>query len=290
MRVELNVPESVTEPRMWVQHQPVLIMALRTGSAEIGLRRSEMMRLTFGAGEMCLVPRHFETWVRTDDLHYSYLSVGISDAALAAACDETRGDVELRRVESLVDARVGALAAAVNAERVAGFPTGRFFLDSVEQALAVALVNGYAVRHRSVQTHRGGLGSARLRRIKEFIDAKMEDELTLCEMAQAVELSTAHFSRMFRKSTGETPHQFLLRQRVERAKEMLRSADARVMDVAVACGFKSQQHFAQVFRHVCAASPTAYRQEFLGYDTTCVRETCPQDTHRFRSLGSASKL
>ena len=89
MRVELNVPESVTEPRMWVQEQPVLIMALRTGSAEVGLRRSKMMRLTFGAGEMCLVPRHFETWVRTDDLHYLYLSVGISNAAPAAACDGT---------------------------------------------------------------------------------------------------------------------------------------------------------------------------------------------------------
>jgi AraC family transcriptional regulator len=290
MRIELNVPESATEPRMWVQHQPVLFMALRTGSVEIGLRRSEMTRLTFGAGEMCLVPRQFETWVRTDDLHYLYLSVGISDAALAAACDGTRGDVELRRVESLVDARVGALAAAVNAERVAGFPSGRLFLDSVEQALAVALVNGYAVRHRSVQTHRGGLGSARLRRIKEFVDAKIEDELTLCEMAQAVELSTAHFSRMFRKSTGETPHQFLLRQRVERAKEMLRSADGRVMDVAVACGFKSQQHFAQVFRHVCGASPTEYRQEFLGHETTYARETCSQNTPRFRSPGSAAKL
>ena len=134
MRVELNVPESVTEPRMWVQHQPVLIMALRTGSAEVGLRRSEMMRLTFGAGEMCLVPRHFETWVRIDDLHYLYLSVGISDAALAAACDGMKGDVELRRVESLVDARVGALAAAVNAERVAGFPSGRLSLAGFRRA------------------------------------------------------------------------------------------------------------------------------------------------------------
>ena len=272
MRVELNVPASVTEPRMWVQHQPVLFMALRTGSAEIGLRRSEMMRLTFGAGEMCLVPRHFETWVRTDDLHYLYLSVGISDAALAAACDGTRGDVELRRVGKLVDARLGALAAAVNAERVAGFPSGRLFLDSVEQALAVALVNGYAVRHRSVQTHRGGLGSARLRRIKEFVDAKIEDELTLCEMAQAVELSPAYFSRMFRQSTGETPHQFLLRQRLERAKKMLRSADGRVLDVAVACGFKSQQHFAQVFRHVCGVSPTEYRQELPDHEMTYARQ------------------
>jgi AraC family transcriptional regulator len=272
MRVELNAAESVAEPRMWVQHQPFLMMALRTGSIEVGLRRSEMMRLTFGAGAMCLMPRHYESWFRTDDLHYLYLSVGISDAALAAACDGTKGDVELPRVESLVDARVGALVAAVNAERVAGFPSGRLFLDSIEQALAVALVDGYAVRRRSVQTHRGGLGSARLRRIKEFVDAKIEDELTLCEMAQAVELSPAHFSRMFRKSTGETPHQFLVRQRVERAKEILRSADGRVMDVAVACGFKSQQHFAQVFRQVCGASPTEYRQEFAGDETTYARE------------------
>src|SRR5580700_1006607 len=270
MWVELNAPEPVREPRMWLQHQPVLFMALRTGSAEIGLRRSEMMRLTFGAGEMCLVPRHFETWVRTDDLHYLYLSVGISDAALAAACDGTRGDVELRRVEGLVDARVGALAAAVNAERVAGFPSGRLFLDSVEQALAVALVNGYAVRHRSVQTHRGGLGSARLRRIKEFVDAKIEDELTVSEMAQSVELSAAHFSRMFRKSTGESPHHFVLRHRVERAKLMLRAAEGRVLDVAVACGFKTQQHFARVFRRICGVSPTEYRLEFLHCRATCV--------------------
>jgi AraC family transcriptional regulator len=290
MWVELNVAESVTEPRMWLQHKPVLFMALRTGSIELGLRRSGMTRLTFGAGEMCLVPRHFEIWGRSDDLRYLYLSVGISDAALAAARDGTRGDVELPRVERLVDARVGALVAAVNAERVAGFPSGRLFLDSIEQALAVALVNGYALRHRSVQTHRAGLGSARLRRIKEFLRAKIEDDLTLGEMAQSVELSTAYFSRMFRKSTGESPHQFLLRQRVERAKEMLRSANARVMDVAVACGFKSQQHFAQVFRHMCGASPTEYRQEFLDHETTSSRQTCSQDTPGLGSPGSAANL
>jgi AraC family transcriptional regulator len=71
---------------------------------------------------------------------------------------------------------------------------------------------------------------------------------------------------------------------------MLRSADARVMDVAVACGFKTQQHFAQIFRHVCGASPTEYRQEFLGHEATCAREACSQDTSRPRSPGSAAKL
>jgi hypothetical protein len=87
MRVEVNVLESGTEPRVSVQHQPALMMALRAGSIEVGSRCSEMMRSTFGAGEMCLVPRHVETWLRTGDLHYLYLSVDISDAALAAACD-----------------------------------------------------------------------------------------------------------------------------------------------------------------------------------------------------------
>jgi AraC family transcriptional regulator len=74
---------------------------------------------------------------------------------------------------------------------------------------------------------------------------------------------------MFRKSTDESPHQFVLRHRVERAKEMLRAVDARVLDVAVACGFKTQQHFARVFRRVCGASPTEYRQEFGDYGATC---------------------
>ena len=285
MRVELNVPDSVTEPRVWVKHQPALGMALRTGSIEVGLRRSEMIRLTFGAGEMSLVPGHLEKWFRNEELHG--LCIAISDVALTEASDGTGGEVELRGVDNLVDARLRALVEAVNAERIAGFPSGGLFLDSVEQALAVALVNGYAVRHRSVQTHRGGLGSARLRRIKEFVDAKMEDELTLREMAQSVELSRAHFARMFRKSTGESPHQFVLRQRIERAMTMLRADDARVVDVAVACGFKTQQHFARVFRHVCGVSPTDYRLEFHHHRATSEREIRSYNaptlcSHRFR--------
>jgi AraC family transcriptional regulator len=144
----------------------------------------------------------------------------------------------------------------VNAERIAGFPSGRLFLDSAEQAIAAELVDDYAGRSRSARPLRGGLGPARLRTITELVHAKMEDELTLIEMAQSVELSPAHFSRIFRKSTGEPPHQFVLRNRIERAKEMLRAPEARVLDVAVACGFKTQQHFARIFRRMCGASPT----------------------------------
>ena len=122
-----------------------------------------------------------------------------------------------------------------------------------------------------------GLTPARVRRVTELVHEKIEDELSLDEMAQSAGLSTGYFSQMFRKSTGETPHHFLLRHRMERAKEMLRDADTRVLDVAVACGFKTQQHFARVFRKTCGASPTEYRQEFLRHDATGTLEAGSDD-------------
>jgi AraC family transcriptional regulator len=211
-------------------------------------------------------------------MNASHLQLGISDGALMACSDGAYGEVELRPSRKFADPRLSAMVAAVHSEMVAGFPSGQLFLDSVEQAMAVTLVNGHAMRHRPVQIYRGGLGSARLRRIKELVHAKMEDDLSLDEMAQSVGLSTAHFARMFRKSTGQTPHQFVLRQRLERAKSMLRAPDARVLDVAVACGFKTQQHFAQVFRDVWGVSPTEFRQDLV--DSEATSETWSEDTSR----------
>ena len=270
MKVVLFPPESVTEPRHWVRHDQAFAMMLGPGSIEWGSRRSAMDKFDYAAGDLALCDRHQGEWVGL--MNTPHLQIGISDAALAAASDGANGKVELRPQRKFADSRLGGLVAAVHAEMVAGFPNGQLFVDSVEQAIAVALVNGHAVRNRPLQIYRGGLGAARLRRIKELVHEKMEDDLSLDEMAQSVGLSTAHFARMFRKSTGETPHQFVLRLRVERAKAMLRASDARVFDVALACGFKTQQHFAQVFRDACRVSPTEYRQDFLGSEVTCALE------------------
>jgi len=85
----------------------MLGLVLHPGSIEVGLRRSEMKRFTYDAGELRLTPR-IEKWFRIDDLHF--LSITISDTALAAACEGTNGEVELRGADTVLDARVSALA------------------------------------------------------------------------------------------------------------------------------------------------------------------------------------
>jgi AraC family transcriptional regulator len=251
-------------------------MMLGTGSIEWGSKRSTLEKFDYAAGNLALCDRHVGEWVGL--MNVSHLQLGISDAALMAGSDGAYGEVELHPSRKFAEPRLSAMVTAVHAEMTAGFPSGRLFLDSVEQAMAVTLVNGHAVRHRPVQLYRGGLGSARLRRIKELIDAKMEEDLSLDEMAQSVGLSTAHFARMFRRSTGKSPHQFVLRQRIERAKAMLRAPDARILDVAIACGFKTQQHFAQVFRDVCGVTPTQYRQDLVGPEETWMSQTSSEDS------------
>ena len=259
MIVEFFPPDSVTEPRYWVRHEEGLAMMMGPGSIEWGSKRDAMERVDYAAGDVGVCPHHEEKWVGL--MNTPHLQLIISDEALMAASERESSEVGLRGYRKLADPRLGALLAAVNAERAAGFPSGRLFLDCIEQALAVALVNNYAVRRPSPRIYRGGLTPARLRKVVELVHAELEGDLSLEELADAAGLSITHFSQMFRESTGHSPHQFVLHRRVERAKEMLRAAEMRVLDVAMACGFKTQQHFARVFRHVCGISPREYRLE-----------------------------
>jgi len=188
---------------MRVQDEHVLAMMLRHGAVEVGARRSTMQRVTFQAGEMGFHPRHSERWVGTGNQERLLLS--ISDTALRAAREGIRGTVELGHWCKMVDTRLAALVKAVNAERIAGFTSGRLFLDSIEQAIAAALVDAYAGQNRSVRELRGGLGPARLRLVKELVHAKMEDELTLAEMAiGGVEPGSffADVSEVYRRDTA----------------------------------------------------------------------------------------
>src|SRR5262245_14117472 len=164
MKVAFETRGPVDEPYLKLHEQQILRMTLHPGSMALGLRRSDLRLITFDAGLMGLCPPQTEYWIGACDM--THVTMTISDEALMAASDGAGSRIELRLERELVDPRLRALATAVDVERIAGFPSGRLFLDSIEQALARALVVGYAVRDYSVRVYRGGLSTAKLRKLR----------------------------------------------------------------------------------------------------------------------------
>jgi AraC-like DNA-binding protein len=111
---------------------------------------------------------------------------------------------------------------------------------------------------------KGGLSPWQEGRSKEMIAGDLTGATPLREIAEACGLSTSHFSRAFRKSTGLAPHAWLIQSRVKSAKAMLRKNDASLFTIARACGFADQSHFARVFKRRVGLSPGAWRKMALG--------------------------
>jgi AraC-like DNA-binding protein len=98
-----------------------------------------------------------------------------------------------------------------------------------------------------------------LLRAKDIVDARFREPLDVPALARAAYLSPAHFSREFRRAFGETPHQYLLTRRLERAAALLRNTDRSVADICFTVGLRSLGSFTTSFRRVYGMSPTAYR-------------------------------
>ena len=96
-------------------------------------------------------------------------------------------------------------------------------------------------------------------RAKDLADARYREALDVPALARAAHLSPAHFSREFRRAFGETPHQYLLTRRLERAASLLRNTDRTVADVCFAVGLRSVGSFTTSFRRAYGLSPAAYR-------------------------------
>lgn len=101
-----------------------------------------------------------------------------------------------------------------------------------------------------------------LLRAKDLIDARYGDELDVPTLARAARLSPAHFSREFRRAFGETPHQYLLTRRLERAAALLRNTDRSVSDICFTVGLRSVGSFTTSFGRAFGVSPTVYRAAY----------------------------
>jgi RpiB/LacA/LacB family sugar-phosphate isomerase len=106
----------------------------------------------------------------------------------------------------------------------------------------------------------GGLPPRRLHRVLSHIRENINSDLSVAKLAHTIRMSQFYFSKLFKISTGTTPHQYIMRQRVERAQELLSESLMPLAEVATQVGFETQSHFTSVFRRLVGATPKSYRE------------------------------
>lgn len=125
---------------------------------------------------------------------------------------------------------------------------------------ASALVGGSGLPERSASSTRGGLAPWQVGQVKRHIEKGLARRININELAQATRLSTSYFSAAFRASFGTSPHDYISRQRVDYAKQLMLNGDTPLSEIALHCGFADQSHLCRVFRRVTAQTPAAWRR------------------------------
>lgn len=151
------------------------------------------------------------------------------------------------------------LGLALLDEASSDTPSGRLYADSLIQTLTLHVLKSYSTATSLSGRLNGGLPGYKLRRVKDFIDNNLDQDLGLAEVSTVAGLSQFHFARAFRKSTGLTPQHYLMERRIERAKQLLADDDLPLVEVSLRTGFKNQSHFTTLFRKFTNLTPKAWR-------------------------------
>jgi AraC-like DNA-binding protein len=190
----------------------------------------------------------------------SSLSSGSAALALkGTACDE------LSELPRNVDSRP-RLACAVRLLHLAkeALRNGDEQVDryvAATEALVRAEANpARAGDEPDVRASSGGLPSWKVARVARFVDANLGNKITVKEIASLAQLSPAHFSRAFRSTVGEAPYAYVIRRRIERAREMILLTSEPLAEIAVDCGLGDQQHLTRLFRRFTGTSPGLWRR------------------------------
>jgi len=135
----------------------------------------------------------------------------------------------------------------------------QLFIDHYTRAIVAHVAHSFGGMQVREAAWRRGLAPWQQRRAKEFIDAHLDGDISVLQLAAACRLSSSQFSRAFRQSTGMSPHRWLLKRRVERAKQLLRDPDQSLASAALAAGFANQSHLTRVFTRIAGISPGRWR-------------------------------
>jgi AraC family transcriptional regulator len=184
-----------------------------------------------------------------------------------ASLDELAYDHGIRRTAGLMTPRLGCrdrvmygLANALLDHVERANEHSALFVDHVALAFFTHVMSAYGNAAVRDDLTPGGLSPWQLRRALDFLSAHLSDDPGVADLARECGLSTGYFSRAFRQTTGITPHQWLIRRRLERARQLLLGNGLELADIALVCGFVDQSHFTRVFAKIEGDSPGKWRK------------------------------
>jgi AraC family transcriptional regulator len=140
-------------------------------------------------------------------------------------------------------------------------PASRLQIDSLAIELAVHMLRRHCTTTTTELRTASNLPPRKLKRVLEYIDGNLRDDMTLPDLAKLVAMSPGHFAHMFRQTTGLPPHQFVLERRMERAKGLLRDTDLLITEIAQQVGCASHSHLSAMFHRDTGLTPSEYRKQ-----------------------------
>ena len=257
---DYSVPSCVIPRHEHVEH---FVHVVLHGSVKYEvLTRGKTLQFTANPGTTFVLPRGTIDEVRWMGQTHR-IAAAIHPSLFVNALDETACDNDIELIEhwNLMDSHILAVMRAMATDLAEGSPAGRLYGETLANALAVYLLKRYTVRRRAPVAYRGGLPGYRLRRVLDYIGDNLSDDLSLSELASVAGMSAHYFAELFRKSTGHSPHRYVLLQRIEHAKQSLCERGNSVIEAALAAGFENPSHFARVFRKFVGTSPSRFQSE-----------------------------
>ncbi|WP_426232634.1 helix-turn-helix domain-containing protein [Pararhizobium sp. DWP3-4] len=193
---------------------------------------------------------------------FDFLLFEISQASLIKFADEAEltGVTSISAATASKDIVLANLARALIPALERPEEASALFVDQMTTAIGTYLVQRYGGRRNATPIRVRTLSRAHEDLAKSILLEKIEGDISIAEVAEACNLSRGYFIRAFRETTGMTPYQWLLSERIDRARGMLRTSNASLAEVAITCGFADQSHFTRVFSTVVGATPGAWRR------------------------------